>query len=419
MIRQIEALNFRCLRYIRQPLGPFHVLVGPNASGKTTFLDVVAFLGRLVSDGLEAALGERTQNFEDLVWGREGDSFELAVEAAIPEERKERLKKKEFDTVRYEVEIGTIGDTGEVGILRERALLRHAERRAPAPPDLFPRDPPAPRTILRRRARRGERTILSKGESGNDNFYSEVVDEAGSGWFPCIRLGPNKSALANLYGDETRFPVCMWLKALLSQGVQNLVLNSLVIRKASPPGQGRRFRPDGSNLPWVVADLKRNSERRFRDWIDHLRTALPDIEDIRTIERPDDKHCYLKLCYEGGLEVPSWMTSDGTLRLLALTLPAYLPHLQGVYLIEEPENGVHPSAVETMYQSLSSTYDAQILLATHSPVILSQAEPDKVLCFKKTSTGATDIILGSDHPRLRDWQGQPNLSVLFASGVLG
>ena len=70
MIRLIEALNYRCLKYIRQPLGPFHVLVGPNASGKTTFLDVVAFLGRLVSDGLEAAIHERTQNYQDLFFGR-------------------------------------------------------------------------------------------------------------------------------------------------------------------------------------------------------------------------------------------------------------------------------------------------------------------------------------------------------------
>lgn len=62
MIRLIEARNFRCLRYVHQPLSPFHVLVGPNASGKTTFLDVVAFLGRLVSDGVDAAVQERTQN---------------------------------------------------------------------------------------------------------------------------------------------------------------------------------------------------------------------------------------------------------------------------------------------------------------------------------------------------------------------
>lgn len=39
MITLIEALNYRCLRYISRPLESFHVLVGPNASGKTTFLD--------------------------------------------------------------------------------------------------------------------------------------------------------------------------------------------------------------------------------------------------------------------------------------------------------------------------------------------------------------------------------------------
>jgi hypothetical protein len=64
------------------------------------------------------------------------------------------------------------------------------------------------------------------------------------------------------------------------------------------------------------------------------------------------------------------MASDGALRLLALTLPAYLNDFQGVYLVEEPENGIHPRAVETLFQSLSSVYDAQMLLATHSPVIL-------------------------------------------------
>ena len=113
------------------------------------------------------------------------------------------------------------------------------------------------------------------------------------------------------------------------------------------------------------------------------------------------------------------MASDGTLRFLALTLPAYLPDFTGVYLIEEPENGIHPGAVESVFQSLSSVYEAQILLATHSPVILSLATPESVLCFKKTSQGATDIVSGRDHPKLRDWKGHPNLDVLFASGVLG
>lgn len=203
------------------------------------------------------------------------------------------------------------------------------------------------------------------------------------------------------------------------KGIQVFILNSLAIRKASPPGQTRRFKPDGSNLPWIIEDLRRTDTKRFKEWLTHIRTALPEIENIKTVERPDDKHRYMKICYHGGIEVPSWMVSDGTLRLLALTIPAYLPEFKGVYLIEEPENGIHPTAVETIYQSLSSVYDAQILMATHSPVILSMAPVDKVLCFKKTESGIVDIVAGSEHPALRNWQGEPNLSVLFASGVLG
>ncbi|MBM4048627.1 MAG: ATP-binding protein [Planctomycetes bacterium] len=418
MIRLIEALNFRCLRYVSQPLGPFHVLVGPNASGKTTFLDVVAFLGRLVSDGLEPAIADRTQNFADLLWKGHGENFELAVEVAIPEARKERLKK-EFNTIRYEVRIGMDKRAGQVGILQERALLKKWEQPRLKERTLFPVEPDPPSALMTRRAKAGQRTVLSKGPKGNDNFYSEVLEESGKGWYPSVQLGMRRSALGNLLEDESRFPVSTWLKTLLAQGVQSFVLNSLVIRKASPPGQVRGFKPDGSNLPWVIAGLQSKSPDRFREWLRHIQTALADFVDVKVIEREDDKHRYLKLCYAGGLEVPSWMASDGTLRLLALTLPAYLPDFTGVYLIEEPENGIHPGAMETVFQSLSSVYDAQMLLASHSPVILSLAQPDKVLCFKKTESGATDIVLGSEHPALRDWRGQPNLSILFASGVLG
>ena len=95
-----------------------------------------------------------------------------------------------------------------------------------------------------------------------------------------------------------------------------------------------------------------------------------------------------------------------------------MPNFSGVCLIEEPENGIHPRAVETLFQSLSSVYDAQVLLASHSPVILSLVDPSQVLCFAKTPEGATDIVQGNEHPRLKKWTGEENLSVLFAAGVL-
>jgi predicted ATPase len=401
---------------VRQRLDDFHVLVGPNASGKTTFLDVVAFLGDLVSGGLEGAVDKRTGNFQDLVWGRSGEQFELAIELAIPEDRRGQLERSSFSQVRYEVGIGIDGNTGETSILAETVLLkeedvisRDKQRK------LFPSEALVPHSLVTPKRARNSKTVVNKVSGGNDNFY----DETGKGWDHAFKLGPRRSALGNLPEDETKFPVATWLKGLLVEGVQRLVLSSTLMRRASPPGQARMFMPDGSNLPWVIDGLRRSNKQRYREWVAHLRTALPDIERIDTVEREDDRHRYVVIHYRGGLAVPSWVASDGTLRLLALTLPAYLPDFRGVYLIEEPENGIHPRAVESMIQSLSSVYGAQILLATHSPVILSVAEANQLLCFGKTDEGATDIVLGSDHPALREWRGEENLGVLFAGGVLG
>jgi predicted ATPase len=417
MITLVEALNFRCLKYIERPLGPFHVLIGPNASGKTTFLGVISFLGDIVSEGLDAAVDERTKNFQDLVWMRNRDSFELAIEARIPADRRTQLGEQHFDTARYEIKVGN--KNGETEILAEKVLLKKASLITRKERTLFPDYIEPPQTILTPKGRKYGRTVVNKVYGGNDNYYSEVYSEFGKGWAPAFKLGTRKSALGNLPEDESKFPVATWLKSLLTEGVQQFILNSMLLRKASPPGQVRGFKPDGSNLPWVVTRLREKAPEKFADWIAHLQTALPDLEDIQTVVREDDKHCYLVLVYRGGLSVPSWMASDGTLRLLALTLPAYLPDFKGIYLIEEPENGIHPRAVETMFQSLSSVYNAQILLATHSPVILSLAEPEKILCFARTGEGATDIVRGSEHPALKHWQGETNLGVLFAGGVLG
>ena len=423
MITLIEALNYQCLRYVRQPLGSFHVLVGPNGSGKTTFLDVVGFLHDLVSKGLDEAVTSRASNPSDLIWRHEGEGFELAVEAEIPDQKREILNDAHYDTVRYALAIRFNTESQRVEIAEERGWLKKAAPRPEANElSLFPADHAGPSTLITPGTGGISRQVFGKAADGNDGYIEEVRPKMLYAWQPAeypFALGPRKSTLANLPEDETRFPVSSWLKSLLSDGIEKIVLRSSQMRLASPPGQGYGFQPDGSNLPWVVRRLAEQSPDRLTDWVAHLQTALPDLEGIETVVREDDRHCYLRLAYRGGLKVPSWLVSDGTLRLMALTLPAYLNELKGIYLIEEPENGIHPLAVDILFQSLSSVYRAQVMLATHSPVILSVAESEQVLCFAKTDIGASCIVRGSDHPRLRDWHGEVDLGTLFASGVLG
>lgn len=419
MFSRIQTRGFRSLRAIDQTLGPFQALVGPNATGKTTFLDVMGFLGDLIrnrGEVLETVNG-RSSNFQNLLWKGEGDTFQLAVEAPIPDRLRSEIAedKQRYSHVRYEIEIGLDSDSNEVGLNHEVLWLRevHPRREGMLRP-LFP-DPTRVMMDLQTHSQRSFRKAITKKPGGNDNYYTEGKKKS---YMPSFRLGRTKAALANLPADRESFPISSWFRDLLEKGVQNFVLNSQIIRQPSPPGLGRRFQMDGSNLPWVVAEL-RKEPKKFRAWLDHVRTSLDDVVNIDTVEQPENKHRYLVIQYSNGAKVPSWLASDGTLRLLALTIPAYLGDQQGVFLIEEPENGIHPRAIETVLQSLSSMYGSQVLIATHSPVALNLLEPKQVLCFAKDDLGATDIVLGSEHPALQDWKhGQPDIGVLFAAGIL-
>lgn len=417
MFTRLQTRSYRCLKSVDQDLGAFRALVGPNASGKTTFLDVIGFASDLMRQrgDVTAAVHAQSTTFEKLLWLGQGNAFQIAIEAEIPASILPKMADdlKGRRTVRYELEIGSVDD--EIGINHEILWLMQPRESKPLRQiELFPAPQVEAPNVLSRQGS-GRKVAVKKNPGGNDNYYNEGKRKT---YNPSFKLGRARSALANLPVDADNFPVSTWFRDYLELGVQAFVLNSQVIRQPSPPGMSRRFRTDGANLPWVIDEL-RDNPKKFAGWLAHVRTALPDIADITTIERPEDRHRYLVIHYASGAEVPSWLASDGTLRLLALTIPAYLPNISGTFLIEEPENGIHPRALETILQSLSSIYGGQVLMATHSPVALNLLEPANILCFAKDDQGATDIVSGDRHPALQDWRkGEPDLGVIFAAGIL-
>ena len=420
MISCIEALNYKCLRYVKQAVQPLQVLVGPNASGKSTFLDVVAFLGDMLRsgpEGPEAPVRTRGRSVRELAWRYEDDRFSFAVELRLPQSIRERNKAYEF--CRYEVQIGVHPEEG-VGILGETLWLKRnwANAGEPVQASLFPAEPQPPRALVwpaGKHTPAGWRKVVWKSpDLRNDYFRAETT-----GWNAPFRSGPHRAALANLPEDTERFPAATWARTVLTRRVQVLGLNSLRMRQPCPPDSPITFRADGSNLPMVVRELGNRDPRRFHAWVEHVQSVLEGLQEIEVKERESDRHLYLAVRFGAGLTVPSWLLSDGTLRLLALTLVAYLDVPDAVYLIEEPENGLHPRTLEAVFQSLSSVYEGQVLLATHSALLLALAKPADMLCFALAPSGAADIVSGERHPRLRDWRGEVDLGVLFAGGVLG
>jgi predicted ATPase len=416
MIGLIEALNFRCLRYIRQPLGPFHVLVGPNASGKTSFLDILAFLSTLVTEGAQAAVTERTDNFHDLVSGRKQTRFELAIEAPIPDEFQTPRDSPDYDLIRYEVGLALNGRTNEFGIVQESLLLGNAaDSVAIRATNGSPR---IPQTLFQSPQHHRWKSLIWQGTKHEYSLTPEQPEPGHADGYWIIGK-PDKTWPVFRQLDEAEFPASVWLGSVLKTDIARIELSSTALRRPSPPGAGLRMTDDGSSLPWAVAELRGQHPDRFKAWLAHVRIAFPDVKTIRVITRPEDKHRYLIVREQNGLEVPSWMLSDGMLRFLALTLLAYLPGDQMTYLVEEPETSLHPQSIELVLQSLGSVYDGQVLVATQSASVVAATELDKILVFSRDRKWGTRIERGDHHPALRDWKGQPYLDVLFASGVLG
>lgn len=388
VFRRIEANGYRCLREVNQTLNPFEILVGPNGSGKSTFLDVVRFLSDFMGDGLQAAVDRRVPAFQDLVWGRQGFKFQFKAEFEIPqEERLWTAQNSSASGLSYSLAVSLDEQAGKIQVVYEDVAL------------IFGQGAAAPQPVM---ARTGER-IRYRAEGGDQEFVRDRLR--------------NRSGFQTLPGDDI-FPAVAWLRDLLEDGVRTVSLEPRALAGPSPPERETEHVIAGSSLPWLIWRMQQDGPMEFKEWTSHMRTALPDVCKVESILLPNENRRFVRIQYENGVQVPAWMLSEGTLRLLALTILAYLPDFHGVYLIEEPENGVHPSALETIYQSLSSVYNAQVLVATHSPVLLSMAKPEQILCFSKTPDG-TQIIRGSEHPALKEWQGEVSLGTMVASGILG
>lgn len=267
MITRIEARRYRSLKHVDQHIGSFQALVGPNASGKTTFLDVISFVSSLIRNrgDIVETVEERSSQFQKLLWLGAGNSFELCIEARIPDAIRSLMEKgrQRFTHVRYELEVGLDSEKNEIGLDHETLLLVTPETTPIIQRTLFPDLVDDSHSIFQSTKRgKNMRAAINKKPGGNDNYYVE----GRKSYAPSFRLGRTRSALAHVPADEDSFPVSTWFRSMVESGVQEFVLNSKLIRQPSPPGLGKQMQPDGSNLPWVIDELSKDPAQH-QDWV--------------------------------------------------------------------------------------------------------------------------------------------------------
>lgn len=452
MITRLEATRYRCFERLGIDVGEFRVLVGANGSGKTTLLDLPGLFGDLlnsksVADAFLASRRDhgdqppRATSLSELVFAGRGNDFSLAVEAKLPEEVQAKVVEGRVTRSRSEKVRAAIREARdrwpthiryEVGlnISQRHELQVTSEYLFMFPQSMAPDRLQPGFQGVHVAGNRDWQLILKR----EQRFQAEYVPEGPLG---ASRARRTKAELPQtllsfprvMFESELEHPAARWLHGLLTSNAVFLEPNWAAMRSASPPGQSKTIAAHGRNVPWLAMALKREGavetsspeyrSERFTDWVSHVQTALPQISDIDVHEREDDHHAYFVVNYRGGFRVPSSGLSDGTLRILTLTLLPYLSNPPAILVTEEPENGIHPRAIEAVLQSLSSMYDSQVWVSSHSPVVLARAKLDQLVCARVSSEGGVEMVPGREHPRLLEWKGGIDLGSLFAAGVLG
>ncbi len=421
MLTRIEAFHYRCFDHLDISLRHFHVLAGANGSGKSTLLDLPLLLGDLLKHGLTAAFLEvpriagksRTHGFQELIHQGKGNYFGFAVEAELPEHLRRQFlegatgavardENRQFSKLRYELRLELFNHqlqvSGEYLWLMANKVAQTKENWG----------------IGGQRSKPYWKSLIER-EAGREAVFKEDLNSRGK---TEINLPPDELALNNIPRDLQKYAAPIWMRDLLEKGTISYEPSWDKLRTASPPGQGSVLKSDASNLPWLLLNLKNHDLDRYTAWEDHVKTALPNINSIDVVERADDHYAYLKVTYTGGYEVTSSGLSYGTLHILALTVLPYLLNPPAMICIEELENGIYPKAIESVLQSLSSLYDSQILISTHSPIVLAHVDLDAVIAMRSDQNGSVQAVPGHQHPMLEDWRGKIDLGTLFAAGIL-
>lgn len=316
----VHLENWRNFVRVDLPLQKRVFLVGPNAAGKSNFLDVFRFLHDLVSVG---------GGFQEAVERRNGISSIRALAGRYPSDIviNVEISADAASEALWRYELSFAQDKQRLPVIRHEAVYRQGKeviRPRPDPEDL--RDP-----------ERLKQTYLE--QTNANQAFREIAQ-----MFSAIEY---LHIVPQLVRDTERY----------------------VARERDPFG--------GDFLEQIVSTPKKTRNARLRRIEEALRVAVPQLSGIET-DRDNKGRPHIRGKYQHWRPTGAWQTedqfSDGTLRLMGL-LWASLDG-NGPLLLEEPELSLHPAVVRflpQMFARLQRKTKRQIMLSTHSPDLLADA----------------------------------------------
>lgn len=402
-IARFTVESFRSFERASIGFHPLTMLIGPNASGKSNFIEALRLISWL-------ARGQWLDGFEEAV-----ASGELAIRGAAQD-----LTLNGSDVFRLECRFDLNDEWISADTLRVAIRVQGSEPRIWE--ELLGYE-------IQGRPLYSTQAHGDVSEHDIQVVYDTLRDQ---GTVPCtdrqlvltqLRTPAAFGAMDSRAGCIPRV-ASAYTKALsriVFLDPEPRVMRGYVRHPAQPLSR------NGANLSGVLFGLCESADCRaaLLEFIRHL----PE-QDIRGIDfvRTDSDDVRVRLVEAFGgreqlREAP--LLSDGTLRVLAVAAAVLSAPEHSLVVIEEIDNGVHPSRARALLENIQRVAKARglrVLLTSHNPALLDalpdEAIPHVACCFRDPTDGTSRLVHLEDFERYPELLAQGTLGHLMTKGII-
>jgi len=369
VISQLSIRHFKAITSATIPLGPITVLVGPNDSGKSTILQALMALSRCGDPARFSA--EQLLECPPSVVATQGDTsihIEIAAEgmAALASEGQQH-------PYRYVTSLSPRDNVFMAeNIQWDGKPLLSAAFSGPI--------------IVHETDQRGEVW------AGDSTGLSIIVNE------PSLKQIMQLTTLEEVVNEGLAAVRDAKLRHVQTRPVFKAIADDLgatLLRLdarsiARPSLLGDPLLPDGSGLVGIVDELLTSGvgEEQIGRANEVIRKLSPHVKGVAAKLVADGRK-ELHFALRRGAVIPASQISDGIVLAAALVLISLRSGNQRL-LIEEPENGLHPRQLKVIadtIRSIAETQGTQIILTTHSPLLLNHFAAEEVLLVTRDQSG--------------------------------
>jgi predicted ATPase len=412
-IRKIHIENYKSLKEVDIELNEgVNVFIGKNNTGKSNIVDALMFISNVVRTE------DISDQYKEIVFGKDiKNEIKFDLEFTVldaewkdvfvklqlePDMSFDVFKKYISNKIGYAAKFR--GYDRSFCLLEEKVCIYFKE----------------------------ERVIFAKGSVTNAMMYrlqiiENLKERINTNTWDLISYGegaPPESVLhvPTSYSDDT--PEEHLLLSLYKFITSFKSLNPI---RSSPESMevygGAELKSDGSNLPQVLNSVSSRDRKLFNAIMSDAAGIVEEIDEIRASLKERSSETYLSIVEPSFDEAEfTWEhIASGTKEILYLITLLHTTPDGSLLLIEEPEIHLHPDAVHkflSLVEKISSEDHKQVLITTHSPVLLDAISFDKISTVLKESGKTTVEQLKGKHAveKMLSQAGVPK-SWLLLSGM--